>query len=241
MFGLFKKKPQPIDDEISKDHLITSLREKLGSMNDIDRITVGGQEMFNFLMIPHKDDTEPRLPIQIFLCISSMLAGYAAQVAVRAESPETILEIVMNNGQKFYLSDGILQKIFIEKYSPWSFVGGSMKQIGKTKIFKAFDIQECIGHSAQVMGSDDFYAIRVPKKHQPDVLTPKDFVGLWKTCSEHLGAIIPDQQEWASCYGFVLQQTIIHAKDIIDPNVALTIIAESMLIASKLDLPPKEK
>lgn len=66
MFRLFKKKSQPIDDEISKDHLITSLREKLGSMNDIDRITVGGQEMFNFLMIPHKDDTEPRLPIQIF-------------------------------------------------------------------------------------------------------------------------------------------------------------------------------
>lgn len=70
MFGLFKKKPQPIDDEISKDHLITSLREKLGSMNDIDRITVGGQEMFNFLMIPHKDDTEPRPPYSnISLCL----------------------------------------------------------------------------------------------------------------------------------------------------------------------------
>ncbi len=241
MFRLFKKKPQPIDDEISKDHLITSLREKVGSMNDIDRITVGGQEMFNFLMIPHKDDTEPRLPIQILLCVSSMLAGYAAQVAVRVESPETILEIGMKNGQKFYLGDGILQKIFVEKYSPWSFVGGGMKQIGKTKAFKAFDIQECIGHSAQVMGSNDFYTIRVPKNHQPDALTPKDFVGLWKTCSEHLGAIIPNQQEWASCYGFVLQQAIIHAKDIIDPNVVLTIIAESMLIASKLDLPHKEK
>lgn len=241
MFGLFKKKPQPIDDEILKDHLITSLREKLESMNDIDRITVGGQEMFNFLMIPHKDDTEPRLPIQIFLCVSSMLAGYAAQVAVRVESPETILEIGMKNGQKFYLGDGILQKIFVEKYSPWSFVGGGMKQIGKIKAFKAFDIQECVGHSAQVMGSNDFYTIRVPKNHQPDVLTPKDFVGLWKICSEHLGAIIPNKQEWASCYGFVLQQAIIHARGIIDPNVVLTIIAESMLIASKLDLPPKEK
>lgn len=241
MFGLFKKKPKAINDKMLKDNLITSLREQLESMNESDHITVGGQEMFNFLMRPHKDDTEPRLPIQIFLCVSSMIAGYAAQVAARAESPENILEISMNNGQKFYLGDSILQKIFVEKYSPWSFVGGGMKQIGRTKAFKAFDIQECVGHSAQVMGSDDFYAIRVPKKHQPDVLTPKDFVGLWKTCSEHLGAIVPNQQEWASCYGFVLQQAIIHAKGIIDPKIALTIIAESMLIASKLDLPLKEK
>ena len=91
MFGLFKEKPQPINDEILKTHLITSLREKLESMNNTDRITVGGQEMFNFLMRPHKDDTEPRLPIQIFLCVSSMITGYAAQVAARAEPPENIL------------------------------------------------------------------------------------------------------------------------------------------------------
>lgn len=37
MFGLFKEKPQPINDEILKIHLITSLREKLESMNNTDR------------------------------------------------------------------------------------------------------------------------------------------------------------------------------------------------------------
>ena len=241
MFGLFKKKPKAINDKILKDNLIVSLREQLESMNESDRITIGGQEMFEFLMQPHKDDTEPRLPIQIFLCVSSMLAGYATQIAARAESPENILEIGMEDGQKFYLGDKILQKVFLETYSPWSFIGGGMEQIGKVKVFKAFDIQECVGHSAQVMGSDDFYNIRVPKNHQPDVLAPKDFAELWKTCSEHLSAIVPNQQEWPGCYGVVLHQAIIHAKGIIDPKIALTIIAESMLIASKLDLPPKEK
>ena len=54
MFGLFKKKPKAINDKILKDNLIVSLREQLESMNESDRITIGGQEMFEFLMQPHK-------------------------------------------------------------------------------------------------------------------------------------------------------------------------------------------
>ena len=50
MFGLFKKKPKAINDKILKDNLIVSLREQLESMNESDRITIGGQEMFEFLM-----------------------------------------------------------------------------------------------------------------------------------------------------------------------------------------------
>lgn len=242
MLGLFKKKVKNTSSVSPQDALIASLRDRLARMSHVDRIALGGQEMFEFLMRPHKDDTEPRLPIQIFLCIASMLAGYAAQTAARITSPGSVLTVDMKDGQRFYIGDTILQKLFFEQYySPWPFVGGGMDQIGKVKEFQAFDIQERVAHSTQIMGSEDFFHIRVPEQHQPDVLPPKALADLWEACSEHLGAIVPDRWEWPGCYGIVLQHAIIHSKNIIDPNIALAIIAESMLIASKLDLPLKEK
>ena len=164
------------------------------------------------------------------------MAGCACQMAAMADNPGTILTLRVKGGETYYAGDAILQKLFGEQYSPWAIVGGGMKQIGQEQVFRDFDIQDCIKYSIGTMGSDKFGVIRMPDQYRPEVLSKESITELWNSCTDHLRRIIPSVSEWPGCYGVMLQKAIVSAGDIIKPDAALTIIAESMLYASKLEL-----
>ncbi len=176
------------------------------------------------------------MSIELLLYISSLIAGCACQMAAMADDPGAILTLRVKGGETYYAGDAILQKLFGEQYSPWSIVGGGMKQIGQEQVFRGFDIQDCIKYSMETMGSDKFGVIRMPDQYRPEVLSKESITELWNSCTDHLRRIIPSVSEWPGCYGVMLQKAIVSAGDIIKPDVALTIIAESMLYASKLEL-----
>ena len=157
-------------------------------------------------------------------------------MAAMADDPGAILTLRVKGGETYYAGDAILQKLFGEQYSPWSIVGGGMKQIGQEQVFRDFDIQDCIKYSMETMGSDKFGVIRMPDQYRPEVLSKESITELWNSCTDHLRRIIPSVSEWPGCYGVMLQKAIVSAGDIIKPDAALTIIAESMLYASKLEL-----
>ena len=167
------------------------------------------------------------------MCVSQYSA---CQMAAMADNPGTILTLRVEGGETYYAGDAILQKLFGEQYSPWSIVGGGMKQIGQEQVFRGFDIQDCIKYSMETMGSDKFGVIRMPDQYRPEVLSKESITELWNSCTDHLRRIIPSVSEWPGCYGVMLQKAIVSAGDIIKPDAALTIIAESMLYASKLEL-----
>lgn len=221
---------------VSNDVLIESLRYQLAQLNPEERMEFGGQEMFNFVMRPVYNSKDKKMSIELLLYISSLIAGCACQMAAMADDPGTILTLRVKGGETYYAGDAILQKLFGEQYSPWAIVGGGMKQIGQEQVFRDFDIQDCIKHSMETMGSDKFGVIRMPDQYRPEVLSKESITELWNNCTDHLRRIIPSVSEWPGCYGVMLQKAIVSAGDIIKPDAALTIIAESMLYASKLEL-----
>ena len=221
---------------VSNDVLIESLRYQLAQLNPEERMEFGGQEMFNFVMRPVYNSKDKKMSIELLLYISSLMAGCACQMAAMADNPGTILTLRVKGGETYYAGDAILQKLFGEQYSPWSIVGGGMKQIGQEQVFRDFDIQDCIKYSMETMGSDKFGVIRMPDQYRPEVLSKESITELWNSCTDHLRRIIPSVSEWPGCYGVMLQKAIVSAGDIIKPDAALTIIAESMLYASKLEL-----
>lgn len=221
---------------VSNDVLIESLRYQLAQLNPEERMEFGGQEMFNFVMRPVYNSKDKKMSIELLLYISSLIAGCACQMAAMADDPGAILTLRVKGGETYYAGDAILQKLFGEQYSPWSIVGGGMKQIGQEQVFRDFDIEDCIKYSMKTMGSDKFGVIRMPDKYRPEVLSKESITELWNSCADHLRRIIPSVSEWPGCYGVMLQKAIVSAGDIIKPDAALTIIAESMLYASKLEL-----
>lgn len=233
------KSPADIEDKssgVSNDVLIESLRYQLAQLNPEERMEFGGQEMFNFVMRPVYNSKDKKMSIELLLYISSLIAGCACQMAAMADDPGAILTLRVKGGETYYAGDAILQKLFGEQYSPWSIVGGGMKQIGQEQVFRGFDIQDCIKYSMETMGSDKFGVIRMPDQYRPEVLSKESITELWNSCTDHLRRIIPSVSEWPGCYGVMLQKAIVSAGDIIKPDAALTIIAESMLYASKLEL-----
>ena len=233
------KSPADIEDKssgVSNDILIESLRYQLAQLNPEERMEFGGQEMFNFVMRPVYNSKDKKMSIELLLYISSLIAGCACQMAAMADDPGAILTLRVKGGETYYAGDAILQKLFGEQYSPWSIVGGGMKQIEQEQVFRGFDIQDCIKYSMETMGSDKFGVIRMPDQYRPEVLSKESITELWNNCTDHLRRIIPSVSEWPGCYGVMLQKAIVSAGDIIKPDAALTIIAESMLYASKLEL-----
>lgn len=228
-----------IDDKssgVSNDILIESLRYQLAQLSPEERMKFGGQEMFDFIMRPVYNSKDKKMSIELLLYISSLIAGCACQMAAMADDPGTILTLRVKGGETYYAGDAILQKLFGEQYSPWAIVGGGMKQIGQEQVFRDFDIKDCIKYSMETMGSDKFGVIRMPDQYRPEVLSKESITKLWNSCTDHLRRIIPSVSEWPGCYGVMLQKAIVSAGDIIKPDAALTIIAESMLYASKLEL-----
>ena len=221
---------------VSNDILIESLRYQLAQLNPEERMKFGGQEMFDFIMRPVYNSKDKKMSIELLLYISSLMAGCACQMAAMADDPGAILTLRVKGGETYYAGDAILQKLFGEQYSPWSIVGGGMKQIGQEQVFRDFDIQDCIKYSMETMGSDKFGVIRMPDQYRPEVLSKESIAELWNSCTDHLRRIIPSVSEWPGCYGVMLQKAIVSAGDIIKPDAALTIIAESILYASKLEL-----
>ncbi len=219
---------------VSNDVLIESLRYQLAQLSPEERMEFGGQEMFNFVMRPVYNSKDKKMSIELLLYISSLIAGCACQMAAMADDPGTILTLRVKGGETYYAGNIILQKLFGEQYSPWAIVGGGMKQIGQEQVFRDFDIKDCIKYSMETMGSDKFGVIRMPDKYRPEVLSKESITELWHSCTDHLRRIIPSASEWPGCYGVMLQKAIVSAGDIIKPDAALTIIAESMLYASKL-------
>lgn len=231
---IFNKKDKKSNP--NTDPLVESLRRQLSKSTPEERMKVGGREIYNFLLKPATEPGSPKLPIQVMLYTLGLMTGCACQEAARKESPNQIMTVRLDNGKIFYTGPLILQKIFEEKYSPWAFIGGGMDQIDRRKAFESFDIVDAVRHSVDTMGSSEFGKVRVPRSQRPDVIPDETIRDLWRKYREHIEQIIPSRLEWPGCYGEAIQLVIIDSKGVTEPEIALSILAESMLTSSKMPL-----
>lgn len=213
-----------ISDKRNKDPLIGA---KLGS-----------KEIFNRLLDVMKD--EKGVHIQTLLCALGSLAGYSCQASIRSEfvngkgqkENEVFMIVNCKDGKQYFFGDRINKRLVEDHYSVWSLVAGAVVNLGVKELI---DIHEIFEYVTKTTGSNNFGIPRITDSNRAGD-TPYNYVKyLWPKLLPVVKLYCFDY-EWPILFGLAVQECIIFGKDVIDPKVALSIVMESAVPMSKIDL-----
>lgn len=241
MFGrLFGSKPavkKGLRIDPGKAALIDAIRAR--SMDDpLVGAKLGAKEILRSLLPRIKDAQGVHIESQ--LCALGALAGYACQASLRAQAltkglPETAAfrTVVTRDGKRYFFGDPLKYALAGAPNSVWRIAAGVEGQSG---VERTPDLDELIHHSASLMGSDDFGIPRVPPRHQPKD-TPANYLKtLWPALFPTVKLYCPKPPDWPVLYGLAIQETLRASSDVIDPEVAFSLVVESAIPMSKVDL-----
>ena len=184
--------------------------------------------------------TERGVHVDSLLCALGALAGYACQSAVRrtAEAmgiePNALLTVVeTGDGKTFYFGDQLNKPLAENPYSVWSVAAGGAQEAGCTVMP---DLAAIFTHVAQDVGSDQFGVPRVPEKNKAQDSPINYLTGFWPHIKPVLALYCPERAQWPIMLALSIQQVIVMGKEAIEPGLALTIVMESAVPMSKVDV-----
>jgi hypothetical protein len=202
-------------------------------------VKIGSRELVSWLTSVLKD--AKGVHAETLLCVLGSLAGYACQAGIRAHYmytlnlPEQKVFIVMGaqDGKKYFYGDLLNKPLCESQYSVWSMAAGAVQHLGH----KPFDYSEIFKHVTMSAGGASFGIPRVPEGHKSGILPIDSVKAFWpKILPAYLREYCVSPLEWHMVLGAAIQQVIFDGKDIIDPMLALTIVMESAVPMSKIDL-----
>lgn len=208
--------------------------------NSLAGIKIGANEVLNIIINMMKSSDEKGVHLETLLCILGSLAGYSCQAGVRSKfidekgfKEANIFVIVEGaDGKRYYFSD-MINKLLVEgRYSIWSL---SALAVGET-VAERFDRKEIFQYTAQTVGSSSFGIPRITEEHSPKDM-PYNYVKfLWQLLLPTVRAYCKDPEEWPKLFGLAIQEAIGFSKEQLDPFLALTIVMESAIPMSKVEI-----
>ena len=180
--------------------------------------------------------------IESYLTALGALAGYSCQMSVREAlqrsnlPPEENHVLVVANGadgKKYFFGDALNKPLAEDPYSVWGLAAGAAQKMGA----KLPDIGEIFSHVAATVGRRDFGVPRLPEDRQPDKRPVEYVKAVWPTLLPVVKSFCDDPAEWPMLFAIAVQETIFMAKDVIEPGLAVTVVMESAVPMSKIDLP----
>lgn len=168
------------------------------------------------------------------------LAGYACQAAVRAQhaatggtTPLPLNDALIADGRHFFFGDALNRPLAETKLSVWSLAAGAAQQAG----CKALpDISEIFGHVSKNLGSPQFGVPRVPEQNRPGVTIDQTLKALWPKLQPLVQKVCLDPMHWPIAYSLAIQELFQSTKGLLDPGIALSIVMETAIPSSKIDL-----
>ncbi len=215
------------------------------SLNEIDinpRIKIGAHEIVNKLMAVTKND-KSGVHIESLLAIIGSLAGFSCQMYVREAFVKTgkitmkqaFLELMTEDGRKFYFGDLQNEGLVQAKCSIWTLTAGAAQSVGLKKLP---DINEIFAYNSACAGQEHFGIPRLPKGHNISDMPINYIRHLWNPILPILNKFCDTPAQWPIILGLSAQNVIIMGKDVIDPFLALNIVMECAVPASKFDPVP---
>jgi hypothetical protein len=236
-----KPKTQDTDQKVQESSFDQAMKRTLASATPLQRASLCGKFMLQRLT-ESMSATDPHgVRIENLLCYLGALAGYSCQAGLRKEyvklqgqKEESVFMVLgLSDGTKAYAGPN-LQKLLIDTI--WSLVGGGAERIGQRAVYDAMDVEEMIKHSAETIGNQEFGVLRVEKEHQAKELPQESLKSLWPVFEPMLDAYTDKPLEWPLCFAVAIQEAMVMTQGKIDPKVAMTIVMESALTTSKVDL-----
>ncbi len=175
------------------------------------------------------------------LCALGALAGYACQAALRRqavaegrEAESAFMVIATQNGERYFYGETLNQLLAESQYSVWSVAAGAAQHAGCAELP---DIGGIFKHVSEDVGGENFGVPRLPAAHQPRRL-PADYLRmLWPAVQPVAELFCRTIEEWPLLFGLAIQEAVYAAEPMgIEPQLALTIVMESAVPMSKINL-----
>jgi len=199
---------------------------------------IGGQQLLDRLVSLMKN--ERGVHAESLLCALGSLAGYACQAGLRAQAvqegqPETAYLVTIDtaDGRKFYFGDRLNELVLQAKYSVWGLAAGGALQHGGEKLP---DVNELFAHVSKTVGTEAFGQPRFVEGHSA-ADKPVDYVKfLWPKVQPMAEQVSASPSEWPIMVGIAIQHAIGFCASVVPPELALSIVMESAVPMSKIDL-----
>lgn len=199
---------------------------------------LGAQVVFERLVRAMKNDKG--VHAESLLCALGALAGYACQASLRADAlakglPEQayLSEVGTRDGKRFFFGDALNKPLAESKLSVWNIAASAARQAGCAT---PPDLAEIFKHSSQVVGSPQFGVPRLPAGHPTGDLPINYVRAFWPALLPEVSKTCPTPDLWPVMFALAIAHAITAAKSTLDPCVALTIVMESAVPMSKIDL-----
>ncbi len=203
-------------------------------------LKMGAREVNNALIQGMR--TSKGVHIESYLTALGALAGYACQMSVRETTRARGLTTEENHllvatdgpdGKRYFFGDALNKPLAEGPYSIWALAAGGAQKMGG----KLPDIGEIFQHVSSTVGSREFGVPRLPEDRQPSE-RPLDYVrALWPALLPVARPFCETAAEWPILFAIAIQESIFMAKDVIEPGLAVTVVMESAVPMSKVDLP----
>lgn len=200
---------------------------------------LGGKEVVAQLLRVMKDSKGVHAPT--LLGALGALAGYACQASVRAEQvqmngtpePKVFVLVQGKDGRQYFFGDLLNKPLAEDRYSVYSIAAGAAQALGAKQLI---DLKEIFTHVAHTVGGEIFGVPRVAEAER-GAYAPIDVVkNLWPKLLPLLKDFCDKPFEWPILYGCAIQEAMQMSKDLIEPGRALTVVMESAVPMSKVDL-----
>lgn len=185
---------------------------------------------------------ENGIHLESLLSALGALAGYACQISVRealvvqqgrAEKDVFIVVNSKHGGQTYYFGDLLNKPLAESRYSVWSLASGASQKNGLAHLI---DLHDIFKHVTASLGSDAFGIPRTPSAHQANEI-PVNYVRfLWPQLFPLAQNFSATPTDWPILFGVAIQEILYASKDLIDPQLALSIVMESAVPMSKIYL-----
>jgi hypothetical protein len=197
------------------------------------------QEVNHYIINALKD--RKGVHIESLLTALGALAGFSCQMSIREELiesgkiPENGAFVIVEgvDGERYYFGDLLNAPLAESQYSIWDLSAGAAQQLGCTSIP---DVGGIFEHVAQTVGGKSFGIPQVPDTHRANDLPINYVKSLWPKILPVIRPFCRKPSEWPILFGLAIQQDIYKEKDMIDPKLAVSIVMESAIPMSKVDL-----
>ncbi len=236
-------KSVPAQDNASSTPQINSVPmppDQTASADPFYAVKKGGKEIAAKLFTAMSG--ERGIHLESLLSALGALAGYACQISVRealvvqqgrAEKEVFIVVNSKQDGQTYYFGDLLNKPLAESRYSVWSLASGASQKIGLKDLI---DLHAIFKHVTDSLGSDAFGVPRTPAAHQANEL-PINYVRfLWPQLFPLAKNFSATPADWPILFGIAIQEILYASKDLIDPQLALSIVMESAVPMSKIYL-----
>lgn len=203
-------------------------------------IKKGGKEIASKLFTAMS--SERGIHLESLLSALGALAGYACQISVReafvvqqgrAEKDVFIVVHSRSGDQTYYFGDALNKPLAESKYSVWSLASGASQKNGLAQLI---DLHDIFKHVTDSLGSDAFGIPRTEAAHQAKEI-PLNYVRfLWPQIFPFAKTFSQTPTDWPILFGVAIQEILFASKDLIEPQLALSIVMESAVPMSKIYL-----